>query len=158
MKEFLLFLLLLTLGGTIMSAENHQKTGNKKTGYIYLPKKFMTFTSMNSNSLRLQDIQKSDGKTIFTLNVMEDKNHTVETAASAIAHQFESLGVQNIQGTPITLDGLQGLYIYGDYNENRNKIVSYILPNGENLSLITFEGPIEDLNANLGYIETFSKE
>lgn len=151
MKIYLISLLLV-LGGTIYSME--QKFGNSKIGYISLPQEFNNFFDVKAAPS--QDKQYSNGATIFTLSVFEDKKHTLESAASSIMSGLEKEGVQNLQGATIKFNGYNCLQVYGDYNNSKHKAVAYIFKPNKNIVLLIFEGPVEELEKNLKYAETFS--
>ncbi|MGF1769535.1 hypothetical protein L4D06_19400 [Enterovibrio makurazakiensis] len=131
--------------------------GSSKIGYIYLPETFLRFRDAVSEGVA-QDLQYSDGGSIFTLNVFQHENHTLESAANSIAGNWEMQGVQNIEGASIDINGYNCLQIYGDYNNGTHKAVAYVIQGGNqfgSIHLVTFEGPIEFLKDNLGYAETF---
>ncbi|WP_407330432.1 hypothetical protein [Enterovibrio sp. 27052020O] len=137
-----------------------KKVGGSKAGYIYLPETFMKFHDAVSEGIA-QDFQYSDGASIFTINIFQDENHTLESATNSIASNWEAQGVQNIAGASIDINGYHCLQIYGDYNNGTHKSVAYVIQGkkqGGNIHLVTFEGPVDFLKENLGYAETFIVE
>jgi hypothetical protein len=150
-----IFFILLLIGTTGYSME--KKMGDRRVGYIYLPQGFMKFTDVTK--IPSGDIQYSNGATIFTLNIFQDKNHTLETAANSTAANFERMGIKDIQGATINFTKkYQCLQIYGKYNNSKNTIVSYVFKVNGNIHLLTFEGPTNMLKENLGIAETYKRK
>lgn len=148
----IVILMLFVMGKGGYSME--KKIGNKNIGYIVLPEKFIKFEEATGTT---GDIQYSDGVNIFTLNIFQDKNHTLETAANAIYNSFINKGIYNLQGAEIKfVDKYQCFQIYGEYNNFNNMIVAYVFKRNKNIHLIVFEGPKEYLKENLTIAETYS--
>lgn len=148
----IVILMLFVMGKGVYSME--QKIGNKNIGYISLPKKFIKFEEVIG---AMGDIQYSDGANIFTLNIFQDKNHTLDTAANAIYNSFINRGISNVQGAKIKfINKYECFQIYGEYNNFNNMIVAYIFKSNNNIQLIVFEGPKENLKENLTIAETYS--
>ena len=151
MKNLIKIILMLSIiwqGGFAME----QKIGSKDFGYISLPKKFKKF--FDGTRIPTGDIQYSDGATIFTLNIFQDKNHTLETAANSVFSNFVNRGIINVQGATIEFgDKYKCFQIYGEYNNFNNMIVAYVFKRNKNIHLIVIEGPKEYLKENFFLIK-----
>jgi len=132
-----------------------QRVGNENHGFFYIPDVWVEFRELDAhpddNMIQFSDITGTNIITVRYVSAIDAPS--LETIANNSAAYMENIGAEEVHGATVELNGIDSLQVYGFWPD-RTAQVTWIFEYGENIHIISAEGPFETIFQTVSFLES----